>query len=160
MGTAHDNRRDHVLRQPLEIMVKDALSRKMNAKQIVELLLGELDEANIISYTPKSKVNLLTPAGRVMCLLLEKPGVTIREMSTILGVTETSILKAISLLIKEKLVTRTKVKGRYEHRINLKNARYHPDLRRLMRLVHEAVIEEEVISQEENSGQDPNILNG
>ena len=152
MGTAHDNRRDHVLRQPLEIMVKDALSRKMNAKQIVELLLGELDEANIISYTPKSKVNLLTPAGRVMCLLLEKPGVTIREMSTILGVTETSILKAISLLIKEKLVTRTKVKGRYEHRINLKNARYHPDLRRLMRLVRDAVTEEEVISQEENSG--------
>ena len=152
MGTAHDNRRDHVLRQPLEIMVKDAISRKMNAKQIVELLLGELDEANIISYTPKSKVNLLTPAGRVMCLLLEKPGVTIREMSTILGVTETSILKAISLLIKEKLVTRTKVKGRYEHRINLKNARYHPDLRRLMRLVRDAVTEEEVISQEENSG--------
>lgn len=152
MGTAHDNRRDHVLRQPLEIMMKDALSRKMNAKQIVELLLGELDEANIISYTPKSKVNLLTPAGRVMCLLLEKPGVTIREMSTILGVTETSILKAISLLIKEKLVTRTKVKGRYEHRINLKNARYHPDLRRLMRLVRDAVTEEEVISQEENNG--------
>lgn len=87
-----------------------------------------------------------------MCLLLEKPGVTIREMSTILGVTETSILKAISLLIKEKLVTRTKVKGRYEHRINLKNARYHPDLRRLMRLVRDAVTEEEVISQEENSG--------
>ena len=132
----------------------------MNARQIVELLLEELDDANIISYTPKSFVNLLTPAGRVLCLLMEKPGVTVREMSTIIGVTETSVLKALSLLTKQKLVARTKVKGRYEYKINLKNARYHPDLRRLMRLVREAVTEDEVISQEENSGQDPNILNG
>ena len=133
MVSHHDNRRDHAIRGPLERVVKNAQAKNLSAKQLVESILEELDEQNIIAYTPKSNVNLLTPPGRILLYLIQTPGLTVRELSTTLGVTNTAIIKAISLLSKNKLVARTKVKGRYEYRINLNEVVYHPDLRRLIR---------------------------
>jgi DNA-binding transcriptional regulator YhcF (GntR family) len=146
MVSHHDNRRDHAIRGPLERVVKNAQAKNLSAKQLVESILEELDEQNIIAYTPKSNVNLLTPPGRVLLYLMQTPGLTVRELATTLGVTNTSVIKAISLLSKNKLVARTKVKGRYEYRINLNNARYHPDLRRLIRTLFEALPSGNVIS--------------
>jgi DNA-binding transcriptional regulator YhcF (GntR family) len=146
MVSNHDNRRDHAIRGPLERIVKNAQTKNLSAKQLVESILEELDEQNIIAYTPKSNVNLLTPAGRVLMYLIQTPGLTVRELSTTLGVTNTAIIKAISLLSKNKLVARTKVKGRYEYRINLNNTRYHPDLRRLIRTISSAINSDSVIS--------------
>ena len=146
MAGNHDNRRDHAIRGPLERVVKNAQAKNLSAKEIVESILEELDEQNIIAYTPKSNVNLLTPPGRVLLYLIQTPGLTIRELATTLGVTNTSVIKAISLLSKNKLVARTKVKGRYEYRINLNNAIYHPDLRRLIRTLFEALPSSNVIS--------------
>ena len=146
MASNHDNRRDHAIRGPLERVVKNAQANNSSAKEIVESILEELDEQNIIAYTPKSNVNLLTPPGRVLLYLIQTPGLTVRELATTLGVTNTSVIKAISLLSKNKLVARTKVKGRYEYRINLNNAIYHPDLRRLIRTLFEALPSSNVIS--------------
>lgn len=146
MASAHDNRRDHAIRGPLERVVKDAQAKNLPAKQLVELILEELDEQNIIAYTPKSNVNLLTPSGRILVYLIETPGLTVRELSTTLGVTSTAVIKALSLLTKNKLIARTKVKGRYEYRINLNNVRYHPDLRRLIRTISSATSSDSVIS--------------
>jgi DNA-binding transcriptional regulator YhcF (GntR family) len=144
--SAHDNRRDHAIRGPLERVVKEAQSKNHSAKQLVESILEELDEQNIIAYTPKSNVNLLTPAGRILIYLIETPGLTVRELSTTLGVTSTAVIKALSLLTKNKLIARTKVKGRYEYRINLNNTRYHPDLRRLIRTISAVLESSNVIS--------------
>lgn len=141
MASAHDNRRDHVLRGPLERAVREAQKKNNDAKSLVEAILNELDEQNIIAYTPKSKVNLLTPQGRVLVFLVERPRMTVREISVSLGVSIQSANKAISLLAKDKLITRTKVKGRYEYRINLENVRYHPDMRRLINTVKQAIDE-------------------
>ena len=146
MASNHDNRRDHAIRGPLERVVKNAQAKNLSAKEIVESILEELDEQNIIAYTPKSNVNLLTPPGRVLLYLIQTPGLTVRELATTLGVTNTSIIKAISLLSKNGLVARTKVKGRYEYHINLNNAIYHPDLRRLIRTLFEALPSSTVIS--------------
>ena len=146
MVSNHDNRRDHAIRGPLERIVKNAQTKNLSAKQLVESILEELDEQNIIAYTPKSNVNLLTPPGRVLLYLIQTPGLTVRELSTTLGVTNTAIIKAISLLSKNKLVARTKVKGRYEYRINLNEVVYHPDLRRLIRTLFEALPSSNVIS--------------
>ena len=146
MAGNHDNRRDHAIRGPLERVVKNAQAKNLSAKEIVESILEELDEQNIIAYTPKSNVNLLTPPGRVLLYLIQTPGLTVRELATTLGVTNTSVIKAISLLSKNKLVARTKVKGRYEYRINLNNAIYHPDLRRLIRTLFDALPSPNVIS--------------
>jgi predicted transcriptional regulator len=141
MASVHDNRRDHVLRGPLERAVREAQKKNSDAKSLVEAILNELDEQNIIAYTPKSKVNLLTPQGRVLVFLVERPRMTVREISVSLGVSIQSANKAISLLAKDKLITRTKVKGRYEYRINLENVRYHPDMRRLINTVKQAIDE-------------------
>jgi len=146
MASAHDNRRDHAIRGPLEKIVKDAQTKNLPAKQLVELILEELDEQNIIAYTPKSNVNLLTPSGRILVYLIETPGLTVRELSTTLGVSSTAVIKSLSLLTKNKLIARTKVKGRYEYRINLNNVRYHPDLRRLIRTISSAMSSDSVIS--------------
>jgi DNA-binding transcriptional regulator YhcF (GntR family) len=146
MASAHDNRRDHAIRGPLEKVVKDAQAKNLPAKQLVELILEELDEQNIIAYTPKSNVNLLTPSGRILVYLIETPGLTVRELSTTLGVSSTAVIKSLSLLTKNKLIARTKVKGRYEYRINLNNVRYHPDLRRLIRTISSATSSDSVIS--------------
>jgi len=146
MASAHDNRRDHAIRGPLEKVVKDAQAKNLPAKQLVELILEELDEQNIIAYTPKSNVNLLTPSGRILVYLIETPGLTVRELSTTLGVSNTAVIKSLSLLTKNKLIARTKVKGRYEYRINLNNVRYHPDLRRLIRTISSATSSDSVIS--------------
>jgi Mn-dependent DtxR family transcriptional regulator len=141
MASVHDNRRDHVLRGPLERAVREAQKKNSDAKSLVEAILNELDEQNIIAYTPKSRVNLLTPQGRVLVFLVERPRMTVREISVSLGVSIQSANKAISLLTKDKLITRTKVKGRYEYRINLENVRYHPDMRRLINTVKQAIDE-------------------
>lgn len=139
--SAHDNKRDHVLREPLEKVVAQAIANNANTKELVESILLELDEQHLIAYTPRSKVNLFTPAGRLLVMLIERPGLTIREMSVSLGCSTTAVTKALSLLDKDKMVTRTKVKGRYEYRINYKNARYHPDLRRLIRTIQAVITE-------------------
>jgi len=88
----------------------------------------------------------LTPSGRILVYLIETPGLTVRELSTTLGVSSTAVIKSLSLLTKNKLIARTKVKGRYEYRINLNNVRYHPDLRRLIRTISSATSSDSVIS--------------
>ena len=75
-------------------------------------------------------------------MLLERPGLTVREMSVTLGCSTTAVIKALSLLDKDKIITRTKVKGRYEYKINYKNARYHPDVRRLIFALRDIIAEE------------------
>lgn len=135
MKSRHDSQRDHALRKPLETIVGTSVGDEKLVKQIVEDVLSTLDAQNIISYTVHNNINLLTPFGRVLGLLLERPNITVREMSTFLGVTEANINKAISKLMAEQLVVRAKKNGRYEYRANQEVASKHSDLRRLIAML-------------------------
>ena len=136
MGSPHDNKRDHVLREPLERAVAQALADRADVKKLVEAILLELDEQNLIAYKPKGLVNLFTPAGRLVVMLLGRPRLTVREMSVTLGCSSTAVIKAISVLNKDGLVKRKKSRGRYEYTLNYAKVAEHPELRRLIALLH------------------------
>lgn len=135
MKSRHESKRDHALRKPLETAVGGLVEDRDLITQIVEEVLSALDGQNIISYTVKNNINLLTPFGRVAALLMERPNITVREMSVFLGVTEANINRAISKLASENLIVRTKKNGRYEYRLNYEEAQQHSDIRRLVALV-------------------------
>lgn len=135
MKSRHESQRDHTLRTPLEKAIGGIVDGDALVKQIVEEVLSTLDEQNIISYTVKNSINLLTPFGRVLTLLIERPNLTVREMSVFLGVTEANIVKAISKLNSENLITRHKNNGRFEYSVNPELVKEHSDIRRLFRLV-------------------------
>jgi predicted transcriptional regulator len=92
---------------------------------------------------PQNIVSLLTPYGRVLILLIERPGLTVREMSVFLGVTETNITKAITKLQSEDLIARTKVNGRFEYSIVFENAENHSDIRRLISFISKIITQSE-----------------
>lgn len=131
----HDSRRDHTLRKPLEATLSSLVEDTPTLQKVVELVLSTLDEQNIISYTVRNKVNMLTPFGRIVCLLTSRPNLTIREMSVFLGVTESNIVKAIGKLNEDNLLVRQKVDGRYVYSVNVDNASVHPDIRGLVALI-------------------------
>lgn len=136
MSSPHNNKRDHVLREPLERAVAQALADKADIKKLVEAILLELDEQNLIAYKPKGFANLFTPAGRLVIMLLERPRLTVREMSVTLGCSSTAVIKAISVLNKDGLVKRKKNQGRYEYSMDYEKLAEHPELRRLIALIH------------------------
>ena len=135
MSTPHDNRRDHVLREPLERAIATAIANNEDLKGLVESVLLELDEQNIIAYKSKSSINLFTPAGRLVMMLMERPGLTVREISVTLGCSQTAVIKALSVLDREKLIKRKMVKGRYEYCLDYGNLKKHAELRRLIRVI-------------------------
>ena len=139
----HQSKRDHVLRTPLENVVRSVIGDSSDVKLLVENILTSLDEQNIISYMPQNIVPIMTPYGRVLTLLLERPGLTVREMSVFLGVTETNITKAITKLQSEDLIARTKVNGRFEYSIVLENAGNHSDIRRLVSFINKVITQTE-----------------
>jgi hypothetical protein len=141
MKSRHENKRDHTLRTPLEKAVSKMVGGDELIKEIVEEILYTLDEQNIISYTVKNNINLVTPFGRVMTLLIERPNLTIREMSVFLGVTEANIIRTVSKLNSEELLIRRKKDGRFEYSVNYKVAKEHSDIRRLVLLVARLISE-------------------
>jgi Fic family protein len=135
MKSRHEGKRDHTLRTPLEKTLSRMIDGEDLVQQIVEELLETLDEQNIISYTVHNNINLLTPFGRVITLLIDRPNLTIREMSVFLGVTEANIIKSVSKLNSENLIVRNKKNGRFEYSVNPETIKEHADVRRLFKLV-------------------------
>ena len=135
MKSRHESQRDHTLRTPLEKTIERIIGDNSLVKEIVEEVLNTLDEQNIISYTVKNNINLLTPFGRVITLLIERPYLTVREMSVFLGVTEASIIKTVTKLNSEDLIVRRKKDGRFEYSVNPETIKTHNDIKRLFRLL-------------------------
>lgn len=125
--------RDHGLRRPLCDAISEAGS---DPAAITEAVLQTLDAHHLIQYAPKETLAILTPAGRVLVLLSERPTATLREMSLVLGVTESSVARTVSNLVRSKLIARTKDKGRNIYTFNVDEVRAHPDLYRY----HDAVL--------------------
>jgi predicted HTH transcriptional regulator len=121
------NKRDHVLRRPLEMAITSGGS---SAEEIAETVLRTLNDHGLIQYAPPGTISLLSTAGRVLVCVSERPQITLREMALILGVTESGIAKTIAGLVKSGVIARTKVKGRNIYSVNKNQAQNHPDIRR------------------------------
>jgi Mn-dependent DtxR family transcriptional regulator len=141
MKSRHESKRDHTLRTPLEKAIAQTVDNEALVKKIVEEVLNALDEQNIISYTVKNNINMLTPFGRVLTLLIERPNLTVREMSVFLGVTEANIIKSVAKLNTEKLIIRKKKDGRFEYSVNPETVGSHSDIRRLFLLLARLISE-------------------
>ena len=126
-------RREHVLRRPLE----DALAAvdTTDPAALAETVLATLDAHRVIAYAPRETLAILTPAGRTLVLVTERPTATLREIALMLGVSESNVAKSVGLLARANVITRTKVGGRNSYTLNAAVAAAHPDLRRY----HDAV---------------------
>jgi len=124
--------REHMLREPLEQTIKEAMKSGVSSSDVVESVLKALDMQKMIMYSSKDEISLITPAGRVFVAMLEDPAITQRALSVYLGVTESNIHKSVKTLVDSGLIAKTKVKGRNKYEINRKKAAEHPDIRRLI----------------------------
>jgi hypothetical protein len=121
-------RRDHDLRAPLSAAFAGCLTADSTPDDLAEIALRALDEQRVIQYAPRDTLAILTPAGRVLVLLSERPSVTLREISRILGTTESAVARTVGKLAKSNVIARTKVRGRNIYTINVEAIRSHPDL--------------------------------
>lgn len=128
---SNTGKRDHVLRNSIEMAVNGAGS----PEEIAERMLRLLDERKLIQYAPKGTMSILSAAGRVLLCLIENPGSTIREISVRLGITEANVGKSIATLAEHNVIARTKVKNKYIYNFNAETIVNHPDIRRF----HEAI---------------------
>ena len=134
-SSRYSNKRDHVLRTPLEHTIDKCVKNGDDVVSMVEAILQTLGEQNIIQYGDNNVTSLLTPAGRVISLLIQNPCLTVREMSVLLGTTETNVSKAIAKLLDDSLIARTKVNGRNEYEIVAPLLENHSDIRGLFTVV-------------------------
>lgn len=128
---SNTGKRDHVLRNSIEIAVGDAGS----PQEIAERMLRLLDERKLIQYAPKGTMSFLSAPGRVLLCLIENPGSTIREIAVRLGITEANVGKSIATLAEHNVIARTKVKNKYVYNFIGETIVNHPDIRRF----HEAI---------------------
>ena len=124
-----------MLRTPLEHTIDKCVKNGDDVVSMVEAILQTLGEQNIIQYGDNNVTSLLTPAGRVISLLIQNPCLTVREMSVLLGTTETNVSKAIAKLLDDSLIARTKVNGRNEYEIVAPLLENHSDIRGLFTVV-------------------------
>jgi hypothetical protein len=124
----HDNRRNHVLRRPLEKAIES--SGLEDSSELVEVVLKTLDEQRVIAYSSNDTLAILTAAGRTLVVIAERPDSTLREIGAILGVGESTVAKSVSLLVRHNLIARTKIAGRNIYSLNKEELRNHPDMRR------------------------------
>ena len=114
---------DHELRSPL----RSAIAGMSDPDEIVEAVLEVLNDHRYISYRGAS-LPLLSPAGRVLADLAINPNATVKEMSSRLGVTESSVTKQMTNLVGANLIERTKVGRKNHYRIPLTVLLSHPDI--------------------------------
>ena len=133
LNSAHSEsqlRRGHVLKEPLMAVIGINVAEDVPVEAITEEVLRVLDARGYIQYAPKDELALLSASGRTFVCVVDHPDATLRQLSMILGLTESSVAKSIANLVSANLITRTKVKGRNTYRVVEGSARTHSDLRR------------------------------
>jgi hypothetical protein len=142
----HNGVRDHVLRAPITKVVSEMVDNGASVDELTEALLLKLSELSVISYAANDKIKLLTPAARVLVSLMERPDLTMRELSLYLGITEAGVMKYIVTLAKANVITRTKVNGRNSYRFNVNEGLSNPDIIRFYTAIQKLASQISVIS--------------
>ena len=100
---------------------------------VTDMLLKVLDDHGVIEYGV-SKPTLLTATGRVLSSIALRPEITISELQMVLGAGASSVTQAISALVSNNLVARTKVGRRNQYEIVTAVTENHADIRRFVAL--------------------------
>jgi hypothetical protein len=140
-AAASEGERSHLLRRPLDEAVREVLASGDEVATVVEAVLRTLSAHRVIAYAPSGTVGILTPTGRVLTCLIERPGITLRELASYLGMAESNVAKSVGRLVKADVVVRTKVKTRNTYHLNLDEALKHPDIGRFYLAIHQAAAE-------------------
>lgn len=120
----------HELKHPL----RAAIAGLSDPDQIVEAVLNLLHDHRMITYRGDN-IPLLGPAGRVLADLATHPSTTVSEIAARLGVTDSSITKQMTNLVRANLIERTRLGGQNRYRIPLNNLLEHPDITALLHAV-------------------------
>ena len=120
----------HALRASLTLAANSVESD--NLDDVVEAMLGALNDARLISYAPVDVLKLLTPAGRALMVLMEKPDLTQRELAVVLGISEGTATTTVSALVQANLLVRTKVSRKNHYRFDPEALCKHPDISRFL----------------------------
>lgn len=129
----HSNDKDvHFLFEPLRDVIRIASSQQENDEQLVDRILRLLDKKRLVSYASPSQIQLLNSHGRILVAILEDPGITQRALSQYVGVSESNVNASVKLLLKNGLITKSKVKNRNQYFFNYDEALKHPDISRFL----------------------------
>ena len=85
------------------------------------------------SYGPGDRMPLLTPIGRVLIAVLENPNCKLADLAPMLGLGESRVSFALSSLVEDKILVRTRQAGRNSYKINENSLTTHPDISHLVR---------------------------
>lgn len=123
----------HELKAPL----RAAIAGMSDPDEIVEAVLHLLHDHRMISYRGDF-MPMLAPAGRVLADLALHPSATVSEIATRLGVTDSSVTKQMTNLVRVNLIERTRVGRSNHYRIPLTTLLEHPDIAGLLHAVLKA----------------------
>jgi predicted transcriptional regulator len=129
----HSNDKDvHFLFEPLHDVIAIAAAQGEGSEQIVDRILRLLDKKRLVSYALPGQIQLLNSHGRILVAILEDPGITQRALSQYVGVSESNVNASVKLLLKNNLITKTKVKNKNQYFFNYEEALKHPDISRFL----------------------------
>lgn len=122
----------HFLFEPLRDVINIATSQGEGNEQLVDRILRLLDKKRLVSYASPHQIQLLNSHGRILIAILEDPGITQRALSQYVGVSESNVNASVKLLLKNNLITKTRVKNKNQYFFNYAEALKHPDISRFM----------------------------
>lgn len=129
----HSNDKDvHFLFEPLRDVIDIARAQGDNSEQLVDKILRLLDKKRLVAYASPHQIQLLNSHGRILVAILEDPGITQRALSQYVGVSESNVNASVKLLLKNNLITKTKVKNKNQYFFNYAEALKHPDISRFL----------------------------
>ena len=123
---------EHLLFEPLKVAIDTALERGQGGEQIADQILRLLDRHRLTVYARPDQIALLNHHGRTLIAILEDPGITQRALSQYLGVSESNVNMSVKQLLKNNLITKTKVKNKNRYSFNYEHGMHHPDISRLL----------------------------
>lgn len=118
--------------EPLHVTIQIALDKGESAEAVTDKIMRLLDRHHLVVYAKPNQVQLLNSHGRVLIAIIEDSGITQRALSKYIGVSESNINHSVKLLLKNKLITKTKVKNRNTYAFNFEEGLNHPDISRFL----------------------------
>lgn len=122
----------HFLFEPLKVAIDVAVAQGRNGEQIADQILRLLDRHRLTVYSRPDQIALLNTNGRILIAILEDPGITQRALAQYIGISENHVNVSVKQLLKNNLITKTKVKGRNTYSFNYETGLHHPDISRML----------------------------
>lgn len=126
------NHSSEKMKKALEDAILESTSTGSDA---IEKILQTLDKQKIVRYHKNDDINLLSTPGRVLVSIIDDPTMTLRAISTYLGLSETMIDKTVKSLMAASLITKTKVNRQNVYRLNTKIIKEQLDIRQFLRAI-------------------------